>query len=157
MWGEERVEKESQATTRRSSMMCQEMHRYVVTNRPSELISEISCFPPLVYLPPPHGPISFTAGCLQVQHGACGRVQQDEQLLFHYAILFLMKITNICPVSQQRTIPVAVRSKVWVCGRSLAGTAGSNTVGDIEALFLRVLCVVRYRSRLLDDHLSRGV
>ena len=31
--------------------------------------------------------------------------------------------------------PVAARSKAWVCGRSLAGNAGSN--------LLSVLCVVR--------------
>ena len=42
---------------------------------------------------------------------------------------------------------MAVRSKVWVCGRSLAGTAGSSPAGDMEDRFLRVLCVVRKRSR----------
>jgi len=29
-------------------------------------------------------------------------------------------------------IPVAARSKAWVCGRSLAGTAHSNTAGDMD-------------------------
>jgi hypothetical protein len=35
-----------------------------------------------------------------------------------------------------RTTPVAARSKAWVCGRSLAGTVGSNTAGGIEVCLL---------------------
>jgi hypothetical protein len=33
-------------------------------------------------------------------------------------------------------IPVAARSQVWVCGRSLAGIAGSNSVGDMDVCVL---------------------
>jgi hypothetical protein len=33
-------------------------------------------------------------------------------------------------------IPVAARSKAWVCCRSLAGTAGSNPVGRIDVCLL---------------------
>jgi hypothetical protein len=42
------------------------------------------------------------------------------------------------------TIPLAARSKAWVCGFSLARTAGSNLSGDIEVrLFLSfVFCHV---------------
>jgi hypothetical protein len=29
-------------------------------------------------------------------------------------------------------IPVAARSKAWVCGRSLAGIAGSNSAGSMN-------------------------
>jgi hypothetical protein len=32
-------------------------------------------------------------------------------------------------ISLKRPIPVAARSKAWVCGRSLAGTAGLNPGG----------------------------
>jgi hypothetical protein len=40
-----------------------------------------------------------------------------------------------------RPIPVAERPRAWVCGRSLAGIAGSNPAGDIDAcLFVRVVC-----------------
>jgi len=39
-------------------------------------------------------------------------------------------------------IPVAARSKSWVCGRSLAGIAGSNPVRGIDVCPLWVLCVV---------------
>jgi hypothetical protein len=31
----------------------------------------------------------------------------------------------------------------WVCGRSLAGIAGSNPAGGIDVCLLWVLCVVR--------------
>jgi hypothetical protein len=33
-------------------------------------------------------------------------------------------------------IPVAARSKAWVCGPSLAGIAGSNPAGDIDVCVL---------------------
>ena len=39
-------------------------------------------------------------------------------------------------------IPVAARSKAWVCGHSLAGIVGSNPVGDMDVCLLWVLCVV---------------
>jgi hypothetical protein len=39
-------------------------------------------------------------------------------------------------------IPVAARSKAWVCSRSLAGTVGSNSVEDIDVRLLCLLCVV---------------
>jgi hypothetical protein len=72
-------EKELQATIKRSSM-CREMCRYVVTARPSELISEtspiseISCFPPLV-LPPSLGQ-SRSQQSLSVQDSARGTLQE---------------------------------------------------------------------------------
>ena len=36
-------------------------------------------------------------------------------------------------------VPVAARSKRWVNGRSLAGIAGSNTVGGIDVSLLSVV------------------
>jgi hypothetical protein len=38
-------------------------------------------------------------------------------------------------------IPVAARSKAWVCGHSLAGIVGSNPAGGIYVCLLWVLCV----------------
>jgi hypothetical protein len=38
---------------------------------------------------------------------------------------------------------VAERSKARVCGRSLAGTTGSNPTGVMDVCLLCVLCVVR--------------
>jgi hypothetical protein len=40
-------------------------------------------------------------------------------------------------------IPVAARSKAWVCGRSLVGIMGSNPAGDPDACLLTVLCVIK--------------
>ena len=37
-------------------------------------------------------------------------------------------------------IPMAAGSKVWVCGPSLAGIAGSNPVGTWMSLFLSAVC-----------------
>jgi hypothetical protein len=36
----------------------------------------------------------------------------------------------------QGPIPVAARSKAWVCGRSLAGIAGSIPAGDTDVCLL---------------------
>ena len=54
-------------------------------------------------------------------------------------------------------IPVAARSKEWFYCRSLHDTAVSNPAGGMDARFLRVLCIVRYRSLRGADHPSRGV
>jgi len=54
-------------------------------------------------------------------------------------------------------IPMAVPTKVWVCGRSLAGIAGSNAAGGVDVCLLWVLCVVRLKSLRRPDHSSRGV
>jgi len=43
----------------------------------------------------------------------------------------------------QRTIPVAAQSKMWVCDRSLAEITGSDLAGGMNIFFLWVLCVVR--------------
>ena len=44
------------------------------------------------------------------------------------------------------TVPVATRSKTWVCVRSPAGIACSNPTGGEQGCLFRLLCVVRYRS-----------
>ena len=38
-----------------------------------------------------------------------------------------------------KPIPVAARSKAWVCGRSLAGTAGSNPAGGMDVCLVSVV------------------
>ena len=35
---------------------------------------------------------------------------------------------------------MAARSKAWVCGRSLAGIAGSNPVGGMDVSLVSVVC-----------------
>ena len=54
-------------------------------------------------------------------------------------------------------IPVALRSKAWVCSHSLAGNVGSNPAGNKDVRLLCVLCVVRWRSLRWTDHSTRGV
>jgi hypothetical protein len=62
-------------------------------------------------------------------------------------------------------VPVAARSKAWVSGRSLAGIAGSNTVGDIYLslslsvslpLSLSVVCC-QVNVSVSGDYSSRGL
>ena len=45
----------------------------------------------------------------------------------------------------------------WVCGRSLAGIAGSKHIRIMDVFPLWMLCVVRYRLRRPADHSSREV
>ena len=40
-------------------------------------------------------------------------------------------------------IPVAAPCKAWVCGRSLAGIAGSNLASSMDVYLMKVLFVVR--------------
>ena len=39
-------------------------------------------------------------------------------------------------LDMENMIPVAARSKVWICGRSLAGVAGSNRAGGMNICLL---------------------
>ena len=52
---------------------------------------------------------------------------------------------------------MAARSKVWVCGRLLAGIAGSNLARYMDVCLLWVSCVVRKGSLRQLYHSSRGV
>jgi len=54
-------------------------------------------------------------------------------------------------------VPVAARSKKWVCSLSLAGTAGSNPAGGIDVFVLGVLYFIRYSSLRRANHPSREV
>jgi hypothetical protein len=38
------------------------------------------------------------------------------------------------------SIPVVLGSKAWVCGRSLAGIAGSNAAGDMDVCLVIIVC-----------------
>jgi len=40
----------------------------------------------------------------------------------------------------QCPIPVAARSKAWVCGRSLAGIVRSNPAGGVDVYLVSVVC-----------------
>jgi hypothetical protein len=55
------------------------------------------------------------------------------------------------------SIPLAVRSKAWVWGRSIAGLEDSNPAEDMDVCLLWVLCVVADRSLRRANHSSTGV
>ena len=58
-----------------------------------------------------------------------------------------LPICTCCPTKgQMMLITVAEQSKVRVCGRLLAGIAGSNPAGGLDVCLLWVLCVAMYRS-----------
>ena len=57
----------------------------------------------------------------------------------------------------QQPIPVAARSKAWVCGLSLAAIVISIPAGVIDVYLLLMLCVVRKTSLRRADPLSRRV
>ena len=64
------------------------------------------------------------------------------QIQYHYdettTVTELYKINNLI-LNKQEPVPVATRSKAWVCGRSPA-IMGSNPAGDMDVC---LLCVVR--------------
>jgi len=45
-------------------------------------------------------------------------------------------IQNLNAVNIFAPSPVAVRSKAWFCGRSLAGVVGSNSSGEMDVCLL---------------------
>ena len=53
------------------------------------------------------------------------------------AYLVVMVRIEVCAImSVLRPIPVAARSKAWVCGRSLDGIAGSKPAGGMDVCLL---------------------
>jgi hypothetical protein len=66
----------------------------------------------------------------------------------------LSKNLTLCII--RAPIFVTSQSKAWVCGRSLAGTAGSNTAESMDVSLLWVLWVFRKMSLRRADHSSRG-
>jgi hypothetical protein len=81
-----------------------------------------------------------------------------RKLKFCMCVLcYLGQFLNFLLLIKSAPIPVAARSKAWVCGRSLAGIADSNPAGDMDVCLLWVLCVFSYKSLRRVDHSSRGV
>ena len=48
------------------------------------------------------------------------------------------------PLDLVTLVPVAVRSKTWVCGRSLAGFVGSKPLEGMDVSFVNVVCCQVY-------------
>ena len=72
---------------------------------------------------------------------------QNKTYIFVCGLTNCTSHNNLC-----LPVPVAARSKAWVCDRWVAGTVGSNPTDDMDDCFLWVLCIVRRA-----DHSSRGV
>jgi hypothetical protein len=65
-----------------------------------------------------------------------------------------MKYRNTIPVLS--LTPVTARSKTWVCGRSLAGSVGSNPAGAWMSVSCGC-CVLSGKGLRRAGHSSRGV
>ena len=55
------------------------------------------------------------------------------------------------------SVRVAAQSKAWVCGRWLAGTAGSNPAGDHGCLSVVSVVCCQVKVYASADHSSRGI
>ena len=75
-----------------------------------------------------------------------------------HSVLFMLVVCLIT-LYQYLTgpTPVTTRSKAWVCGRSLGGTAGPNPARGMNVCLLWLLCVVRQSSLRRADDSFRGV
>jgi hypothetical protein len=90
----------------------------------------------ILYLGPTLPPMQLVLRILFLSAKQPGR-DADSVLLSSVEV----RIIGAIPLIQ--SIQMAARSKSWVCGRSLAGTAGSNPAGGMDVCFLWVLCIVR--------------
>jgi hypothetical protein len=63
--------------------------------------------------------------------------------------MFLAQFEYDSTITSKKPIPVAERSKAWVCSRSPAGIAGLNPAGDMDVY----CCVVCLSGRGLCDGL----
>jgi hypothetical protein len=95
-----------------------------------------------------HSPAAFSVGTLYDDEGTLRFVVLS---LFFYdplknPMLYLknysLRYTAYTNIMEQMAIPAAAQSKVWVCGHSLVGIAGSNPAGGMDVCLLWVLCVV---------------
>ena len=67
--------------------------------------------------------------------------------------LLLSNMKNYTHLLHYLLRPVAALSKVWICGRSLAGIAGSNPAGA----WMSICCVLSCQSLRRDEHSFRGI
>jgi hypothetical protein len=67
----------------------------------------------------------------------------EHTVIFYQRLIFLFKYVEVNILLLQFStniervpIPVAVRSKAWVCGRSLTRIVGSNPTGGMDVCLL---------------------
>ena len=65
-----------------------------------------------------------------------GQVQITFNFPYSHFRSYFICTLNMRNYSLKRPIPVAARSKAWVCGRSPAGIVGSNPTGGMDACLL---------------------
>ena len=70
---------------------------------------------------------------------------------------YTVELKNYYWIINCKPIPVAVRSKTWVCSRSLPEIVGSNPTGGMDVCLLWVCCLNRQRSLRWADNSSRAV
>jgi hypothetical protein len=99
--------------------------------------------------------MKMTATNFQAEQHYCLPVLLELQL---FGKLILAGVVTKYPASDRiLLVPVASRSKAWICGRWLAGNVCSNPAGGLDVHLLLVLCVVRSGSMHRADHSSREV
>ena len=78
--------------------------------------------------------MKMTARSVEAEQHYCHPVLL-ELLLFEKLILAGV-VTKYPALDRILPVPVAGRSKAWVCGRSLAGIVGSNPDGGVDVCLL---------------------
>lgn len=72
-------------------------------------------------------------------------IKRPMVYIIQYYVMSLHTLQHLFPVTSV-AIPMAMRSQLQVCGRSLAGIAGSCHAGGKDMSLLWVLCIVAGRS-----------
>jgi hypothetical protein len=80
------------------------------------------------------------------------RAVRSQRLLCRFIAMIRVKTLNV-NVNYSLAVPVAARSKAWLCGRSLAGIVGSNTLGTW--MFVSCECCVLSGRGLCDGLITR--
>jgi hypothetical protein len=94
--------------------------------------------------------VCITYLCMYVYAATCSPTvaRPTNSIVFRRFVPIMSEITPV---------PVAARTKLWVCCRSLLAIVGSNPSGGMKVCLFWMVCVVRKRSLWRADHLSRGV
>jgi len=74
-------------------------------------------------------------------------MNQRHSSKFYFIPKTMFYSSTLSPVTIFQPVPVAARSKAWVCGRLHAEIVGSNPTGDMDVCLLRGMCVVKLITR----------
>ena len=76
--------------------------------------------------------------CIKQPIFSKGNQKEEHSLHLNSKCVWIRK--NIWSQDKLKSIPVVLRPREWVCGRSLAGTAGSNPTGIMCNCLLSFVC-----------------